>query len=90
LSGHLTIGVSSPAADDTATVYLNLSSSFSGVLGDGLEEICDSCAFDQGTCQPIASGTTPVVQGPFYGRTTLHGIAGLPEDVLWNYIELLP
>lgn len=88
LAGSLAIGVSSP--DARVTVYVNFASSFSGVLRFGVQEICDSCAFDQGSCQPIPSSATPVVHGPFFGRVTLHGIAGLPSDVLWSYVDLLP
>ncbi|HSS38771.1 MAG TPA: hypothetical protein VLT58_08380, partial [Polyangia bacterium] len=88
LAGNLTIAVSSRAA--SAVVYLDFASSFSGVLRYGLQQICDSCAFDQGSCQPIDPRTTPVVHGPFYGRAPLHGIAGLTSDVLWSYVDMLP
>jgi hypothetical protein len=88
LAGPLAIVVSS--TDPRATVYVNFASSFSGLLRFGLQEVCESCAFDQGSCQPIASGAMPVVQGPFYGRVMLHDIPGLPSDVLWSYVELLP
>ena len=59
---HLTLGTSIPPAGSAATVYLDLASSFSGVLWFVLEEICNSCGFDQGTCQPISPGATPDAQ----------------------------
>jgi hypothetical protein len=81
------LGVASPK---TVTVYLDLASTFSGVLWEGLEQVCDTCAFDQGTCQPIAAEATPVVQGPVYARTTLRQYPGQPTDVVWNYFAFYP
>ena len=89
LGSNLTMGVSIPASSNAVTVYLDLASSFSGVLRAGLQEICGSCGFDQGSCQPIATGAMPTVQGPFYARTTSRRIAGLQADVVGGYIDLL-
>jgi hypothetical protein len=88
LFGGLTIAISRPASG-SATVYLDLASSFSGTLRGGLTEMCGTCAFDQGSCQPLPAGTMPMVQGPFQGRAVLHTIAGEPFDVLSKDIDIL-
>lgn len=88
LFGGLTIAVSRPATG-SATVYLDLASSFSGTLRVGLTEICGTCGFDQGTCQILAAGAMPKVQGPFLGRATLDTNASQPTDVLSDYIDIL-
>ncbi len=85
--GGLGIGIPNPTS--SATVYLNLASSFSGLLQEGLDEICSTCGFDQGTCQPIAAGVSPMVQGPIYGRMTLSRSVSLPTDIVPNYVEIL-
>ncbi len=81
LFGGFTIALSRPPSG-SATVYLDLASSFSGTLRSGLDEICDTCAFDAESCQPIASGAKPKVQGPFFGRAVLRSQAGLPTSDL--------
>jgi hypothetical protein len=86
--GGLTIAVARPASG-SATFYLHLASSFSGTLRLGLTEICDTCAFEQGSCQPLAAGAMPMVQGPFFGRAALHTIAGEPFDVLSDDVDIL-
>ena len=73
----------------SATVYLDLASSFSGTLRGGLTEICGTCSFDQGSCQPLPAGAMPMVQGPFFGRAALHTIPGEPFDVLSDDIVIL-
>jgi hypothetical protein len=88
LFGGLTIAISRPPSG-SATVYLHLASSFSGTLRTGLTELCGTCAFDQGSCQPVPAGAMPMVQGPFWGRATLHTSAGQPFDVLSDTIDIL-
>jgi hypothetical protein len=83
LGNDVVLGVASPS---TVTVYLDLASSFSGFLWFGLEQVCATCGFDQGTCQPIGAGSTPAVQGPVYARATLHQ-PGPPTDVVWSYFD---
>jgi hypothetical protein len=85
--GGLGIGIPNPMS--SATVYLNLASTFSGLLQGGLDEVCSTCGFDQGTCQPIAPGVSPMVHGPLYGRMTLSRSVSLPTDVVPNYLEIL-
>ncbi len=85
--GYLIIGIPNPTSP--VTLYLNLAASFSGWVRGGLQEICADCGFDQGTCQPLAPGATPTVQGPLYGKVTLRGSALRPTpDVVWNYIDI--
>ena len=86
--GGVTIAISRPPSG-SATVYVNLASSFSGTLRAGLTAICGTCAFDQGSCQPLAAGAMPMVQGPFFGRAMLQTIAGQPFDVLSDDIDIL-
>ena len=89
LFGGVTIGISRPPSG-SATVYLNLASSFSATLNGGLTETCGTCAFDQGSCQPLAAGAIPEVQGPFLGRATLATNPALPTlDLLSDYIDIL-
>ncbi|HEY6476624.1 MAG TPA: hypothetical protein VI456_08565 [Polyangia bacterium] len=88
LFGGLTIAISRPASG-SATVYFDLASSFSGTLRVGVTEICSTCAFDQGGCQPLPAAAMPMVQGPFLGRATLHTVAGQPFDVLSDDIDIL-
>lgn len=89
LFGGLTIAISRPARG-TSTVYLNLASSFSGTLRSGLTQTCGTCAFDQGSCQPLAAGAMPKVQGPFLARATLDTNPAVPTlDLLSNYIDIL-
>ena len=86
-TGYLIIGIPNPTSP--VTVYLNLAASFSGRVRGGLQEICGDCGFDQTTCQPLAPGATPTVQGPLYGKATLRGSTFRPTpDVLWNYIDI--
>ena len=88
LFGGVTIAIARPASG-SATVYFDLASSFSGTLRLGLTEICGTCAFDAGSCQPLSAGAMPMVQGPFYGRAVLHTIAGEPFDVLSDDVDIL-
>jgi hypothetical protein len=84
--GGLAVGIPNPTS--SATVYVNLASMFTGLLQGGLDEVCSTCVFDQGTCQSIAPGATPMVQGPTYGRMTVSRSVNLPTDVVPNYIEI--
>ncbi|HEY4395987.1 MAG TPA: hypothetical protein VGP64_18110 [Polyangia bacterium] len=87
--GGATIAITRPAGG-TETVYLDLASSFSGTLRAGLTQICGTCGFDQGSCQPIAAGTMQKVQGPFFGRATLPQFAVAPAfDILEGDIDIL-
>jgi hypothetical protein len=86
-TGELAIGVPNPT--DAATFYINLSSSFSGALAGGLEEVCADCGFDQGSCQPFGTTATPVM-GPLYGRLTFYRSVNLATDVLSDYVEIFP
>jgi hypothetical protein len=79
-TGYLAVAVPTPA--DSAAVYVNLASSFSGVLHFGFDEVCGTCGFDQGTCQPLAPSARPAVQGPLYGRITLYRSIDYPSDVV--------
>jgi hypothetical protein len=85
-TGDVEIAVPTPA--DSASVYVNLGSSFSGELYYGFDEICGSCGFDQGTCQPLAPGARPMVQGPLYGRMTLYRSIDFPSDIVTNDIYI--
>jgi hypothetical protein len=85
-TGYLTVAVPNPA--DAATVYVNLASSFSGVLYGGLDEICGTCGFDQGACQPLAPTARPGVQGPLYGTVTLYRSVTVPTDVVSDEIDI--
>jgi hypothetical protein len=82
----LLVAIQTPT--DRATVYLNLASSFSGLLHYGFDEICASCGFDQGTCQPLAAGVRPIVQGPLLGRTTFYRNIAYPSDVVASDIAI--
>jgi hypothetical protein len=87
--GGLTIAISRPTSGG-ATVYVDLASSFSGTLRLGLTQICGTCSFDQGPCQPIAPDATLKVQGPFFGRATLATNPSQPMlDVLSSYIDIV-
>ena len=89
LLGGVTIGISPPPSAP-ATVYLNLASSFSGTLRYGVTETCGTCAFDQGSCQPLTAGAMPKVQGPLLARATLATNPALPTLDLWSeYIDIL-
>jgi hypothetical protein len=89
LFGGVTIAITAPPSG-SETVYLNLASSFSGTLRSGLSETCDTCAFDQGSCQPLAAGATPKVQGPFLARATLATNPALPTpDLVSDDIDIL-
>ena len=81
------VAVTTPA--DNASVYVNLGSSFSGVLFSGFDEICATCGFDQGTCQPLLPGRArPPVTGPLYGRMTLYRNIDYPSDVVAGDIDI--
>jgi hypothetical protein len=85
----LTIAIPSPPSG-SSTVYLNLASSFSGTLNGGLTQICSTCAFDQGSCQPLAAEAQPKVQGPLFGRATFETPPVQPPlDMLDQDIEIL-
>ena len=85
-TGDVIVAVPTPA--DSAAVYVNLASSFSGVLYFGFDETCGSCGFDQGTCQPLLAGARPMVQGPLYGRMTLYRSINYPSDVVTGDIDI--
>jgi hypothetical protein len=73
-----------------STVYLNLASSFSGTLRAGLTETCGTCAFDQGSCHPLAVGATLEAQGPFLGRATFDTYLAVPTpDLMSTDIDIL-
>jgi hypothetical protein len=88
LFGGMTIAISRPPSG-AETVYVNLASSFSGTLRAGLTEICGTCGFDQGSCQPQPAGATTKVQGPLFGRATLKTIAGEPFDFVMDDVDIL-
>jgi hypothetical protein len=81
----LAIAIPTPA--DSATFYINLASTFSGVLSSGLQEICADCGFDQGTCQPLGPAATPIM-GPIYGMMTLYRSINFPMDVVAGSVEI--
>ena len=41
----------------------------------GADEICDSCAFDEGSCQPLALNAKVAVSGRFYARLRFSNLA---------------
>jgi hypothetical protein len=87
--GGLTIAITPPPSG-SETLYLNLASSFSGTLRAGLTQTCDTCAFDQASCQPLAGGAMPEVQGPLFGRATLEVNPTPPtQDLLSDEIDIL-
>jgi hypothetical protein len=87
--GGLTVAIPPPASG-SATVYLNLASRFEGTLSEGLTETCDTCAFDQGNCQPLAPGAQPMVQGPLLARATLRTyLATPPLDLVSDGVNFL-
>jgi hypothetical protein len=89
LFGGVTIAITRPPGG-SETVYLDLASSFSGTLRAGLNQICDTCGFDQGSCQPLVVGTTQKVQGPFFGRAKLPQYVVAPAfDILEGDIDIL-
>jgi hypothetical protein len=83
LFGGVTIAITPPASG-SETLYLDLASSFSGTLRAGLNQICGTCGFDQGSCQPIAAGTMQQVQGPFFGRAKLPQFSVAPAYDIWE------
>jgi hypothetical protein len=88
VAGDVTIAVSSPPVG-AATVYLDFGASFSGQLRQGLQEICSSCGFDQGSCLPLTPGVPTDVAGPLFGRTTLYTSPSEPTlDVVSVDIEI--
>jgi hypothetical protein len=87
--GGTTIAITRPQSS-SETVYLNLASTFSGTLRGGLNQICGTCGFDQGSCQPIAAGTMQKVQGPFFGRAKLPQYVVAPSfDILDGDVDIL-
>jgi hypothetical protein len=67
------VNVTVPAvATRTIYVALDIPSAASIV---GAQEICDSCAFDQGNCQPVVTPTTPSVSGRVYARMQFYASA---------------
>ena len=68
------VTVTVPAAA-ARTIYVAIDiPSAAGVVG--ADEICDSCAFDQGSCQPVVSGApAPVTSGRFYARMQFYASA---------------
>jgi hypothetical protein len=81
-------------ASGAAQIFLKLEAPFSGhPTGYGLRQVCDSCAFDQATCQPPAPGAAaPAVSGTFALRYQLYATpdqqsAGVP---LTGDMRLLP
>jgi hypothetical protein len=87
--GGLTIAISRPSSG-SAIVYVDLASTFSGTLRLGLTQTCGTCAFDEGSCQPIAPGATLKVQGPLFGRAALATNPSQPTlDVLSSYVDIV-
>ena len=67
------INVTVPALA-TRTIYVALDIPGAASIV-GVQEICDSCAFDQGNCQPVVSGMTPSVSGRVYARIQFYASA---------------
>ncbi len=86
-TGALTIAV--PAVKNSASLYINLAASFSAVLTGGVQEICGTCAFDEGSCQPLAPGPAAAA-GPLYAKFAVSRIPGLPSDVVSTSIGFRP
>jgi hypothetical protein len=61
-------------AEAVRTIYLAIDFPSAAKIV-GAQEICDSCAFDQGSCQPVGSGTTPSVSGRVYARMQFYASA---------------
>jgi hypothetical protein len=86
--GGVTIAIPPPPSG-SATVYLNLASSFEGTLQQGLTQTCATCAFDQGSCQPLAPSAQPTLQGPLFARATLHTpVVVPPVDLVADDINI--
>jgi hypothetical protein len=66
----LTVPASTASADLFVKVQLPSPARISGV-----DEICDSCAFDQGTCQPLPLNGKAEVSGTFYARLRFNNLA---------------
>jgi hypothetical protein len=70
--GGAGLQIAVPAAP-SATVYLALTTTFGWSVRTGdLQEICDSCGFDQGACQPLTAGAAVTAGQSFWARTTLY------------------
>jgi hypothetical protein len=68
----------SPAAS-TKYIQVQLPAPTQLMLGYG-QEACDTCDFDQGSCQPVTSASTVPVQGTFYLRNQFPALApGTPN-----------
>ncbi|HLK88413.1 MAG TPA: hypothetical protein VKZ18_00885 [Polyangia bacterium] len=63
------------SAASAQDVYFQLGTPFAGKVGVAVgEEICGSCGFDQGSCQPMTAFASVALPGPtVYGRWTVPG-----------------
>lgn len=85
-AGGVTMAVSTPLS--SVTLYVQLATTFSGVLRGGFTQVCADCGFDPGACPVIAPGTRPSVHGPLYGRVTLHRNTALQTDLASNELDI--
>jgi len=78
--GYLTI-VASRTTADSMTEYLKIQAPFMAHMlpGAAVREICDTCAFDQGSCQPVTGGAVSV-QGAFYVKITFPPVSQFYPD----------
>jgi len=72
-SGFSWLNVTVPAVA-TRAIYIALDVPNAASIF-GAQEICDSCAFDQGSCQPVVSGASPRVSGRVFARMQFYASA---------------
>jgi hypothetical protein len=83
-SGPTYLTVAIPASAAGSDVFVALDVAAPAQVDHDVQAICDSCAFDQGSCQPVTgTGATPV-SGSVYmrlGPGSFHSASG--ADVAW-------
>jgi hypothetical protein len=66
------------------TVYLKIATPMALKVSGA--DICLTCAFDQGACQPATAGASITVQGTFYARMKIVPSNPIPTNVIYGEI----
>jgi hypothetical protein len=82
--------VTIPLAASGSSVFLALEVGSPSSVDSTPMEICDSCAFDQGSCQPVTGADRTPVSGSFYVRMDSKSFVAFPgSDVAWSQTRFI-
>lgn len=79
-----------PVSKRRSTVFVAVDIDAAGRVYEGPQEVCATCAFDQGTCAPAEAGAMTPVSGSFRARFDASSLANFPKgDLAWSEMWLV-